>query len=60
MNIRAATPRALWLKEIYVGRSLLDELIFGSAKQGGTGIAARVLNNLATAGAETPGFVLTP
>ncbi|WP_271574212.1 HEPN domain-containing protein [Bradyrhizobium sp. CCBAU 11361] len=60
LNIRAATARALWSKEIYVGRSLLDEFVFSAAKQGGPGAAARVLTNLATAGAETPGFVLYP
>ncbi|WFU14687.1 HEPN domain-containing protein [Bradyrhizobium sp. CB3481] len=60
LNIRAATARALWSKEIYVGPSLLDEFVFSTAKQGGPGVAARVLTNLATAGAETPGFVLYP
>jgi hypothetical protein len=60
LNIRAATARALWLKEIYVCPSLLDDFVLGTAKQGGIGIAARVLNNLTTAGAETPGFVLYP
>ena len=59
LSIRAATARALWLKEIYVGPSLLDEFVLGTATQGGPGIAARV-NNLAIAGAETPGFVLYP
>lgn len=60
LNIRAATARALWSKEIYVGLSLLDEFVFATAKQGGTGLCARVLNNLASAGVETPGFVLYP
>lgn len=50
-----------WIKAgSHVGTSLLDDFVFGTAKQGGTGIAARVLSNLATGGAETPGFVLYP
>jgi hypothetical protein len=60
LKIRAATARALWSKEIYVGRSLLDEFVLASAKQGGGAVAARVLIELASPGAENSGFVLYP
>lgn len=35
LNVRAAIARSLWSREIYVGRSLLDEHVLACAKQGG-------------------------
>lgn len=59
-NLRAAIARELWSHEIYVGRSILDECVFGASKAGGGNIAGRVIADLAQAGAERPGFVLYP
>jgi len=60
LNVRAAIARSLWSREIYVGRSLLDEHVLACAKQGGGGIPAKILSDLASAGVERPGFVLYP
>lgn len=60
LNLRAAIARELWSREIYVGRSILDECVLGAGKAGGGNIAGRVIADLAQAGAERPGFVLYP
>lgn len=60
LNLRAAITRTLWANEIYIGRSLLDDYVLDAAKTGTGDVAARVINALADAGAERPGFVLYP
>lgn len=60
LNLRAAIARALWSREIYVGRSILDDCVLNAGKVGGGNIVGRVIADLAQAGAERPGFVLYP
>ncbi|QTG17283.1 hypothetical protein G6M86_28755 (plasmid) [Agrobacterium tumefaciens] len=60
LNIRAAVARSLWSREIYIGRSILDEYVLGCAKQGGGNVPAKILNELSSAAVERPGFVLYP
>lgn len=60
ITLRAAIAHALWSREIYVGRSILDDCVFGACKAGGGNIVGRVIADLAQAGAERPGFVLYP
>jgi hypothetical protein len=60
VQMRAAIARTLWSNEIYIGRSLLDEYVLNAAKSGSGDVAARVIADLAAAGAERPGFVLYP
>ena len=58
--IRAELARALWKAEIYVGVSIIDELIFQSAKNKPASIVQDVLSFLSTSHAGKPGFVLYP
>ena len=60
LQLRAAIARTLWSNEFYIGRSLLDDYILHTAKNGGGDVPARVIAGLATAGADRPGFVLYP
>lgn len=60
VQLRAAIARTLWSNEFYVGRSLLDDFVLHTAKNGGGDVPARVIAGLAAAGADRPGFVLYP
>lgn len=60
LQLRAAIARTLWSNEFYIGRSLLDDCILYTAKTGGGDVPARVIAQLAAAGANRPGFVLYP
>ena len=58
--IRAELARALWKAEVYVGVSIIDELVFQSAKNKPASIVQDVLSFLSTTRAGKPGFVLYP
>lgn len=60
LQLRAAIARVLWSNEFYIGRSLLDDCILHTAKNGSGAVPARVIASLAAAGANRPGFVLYP
>ncbi|WP_211236026.1 HEPN domain-containing protein [Leisingera aquimarina] len=60
MIIRAALARELWKAEVYVGVSIVDELVFQAAKNRPGGIVQDVLSFLTTSNAGKPGFVLYP
>lgn len=60
VQLRIALARTLWANEFYVGRSLLDDAILHTAKTGTGNVPARVIANLASAGADRPGLVLYP
>src|SRR6187402_3668906 len=52
VQLRIALARTLWANEFYVGRSLLDDAILHTAKTGTGNVPARVIANLASAGAD--------
>lgn len=60
LNLRSTVARLLWSNEVYIGRSLLDEFVLKAAKNGRGDVPNQVIADLATAGAERPGFVLYP
>ncbi|ANG98556.1 hypothetical protein A8A54_15405 [Brucella pseudogrignonensis] len=60
LNLRAAIAREIWSREIYVGRSILDDCVLNAVKAGGGNIVGKVVTDLAHMGAERPGFVLYP
>ncbi|SDB48491.1 HEPN domain-containing protein [Belnapia rosea] len=60
VKLRSTIVRTLWSNEIYVGRSLIDDFVLNAAKTGAGNVPARVIAELAAAGAERPGFVLYP
>ncbi|SEM24777.1 hypothetical protein SAMN05443999_1175 [Roseovarius azorensis] len=60
MAIRSALARALWKAEVYVGVSIIDELVFHAAKNNPGNIVQEVLSFLTTSRAGNPGFVLYP
>lgn len=60
LQLRIALARKLWSNEYFIGRSLLDDCVLHIAKTGGGNVPARVIERLAAAGADRPGFVLYP
>lgn len=60
MTIRAELARALWKAEVYVGVSIIDELVFQVAKKNPGTIVQDVLSFLMTSSVGKPGFVLYP
>ena len=60
LEMRAAMARILWQKEIFIGVSVLDELVFQAAKDGSSTICGDVISRLSQVRADRPGFVLYP
>lgn len=60
LELRAAMARVLWQNEIFIGVSVLDELVFQAAKDGSSAICTNVFNRLGEVRADRPGFVLYP
>ncbi len=60
LTMRAAMARVLWQNEIFIGVSVLDELVFQTVKDGSPTICSDVLNHLGRVQADRPGFVLYP
>lgn len=60
MAIRAELARALWKAEVYVGVSIIDELVFQAAKNKPGNIVQEVFSFLTTTRIGNPGFVLYP
>lgn len=60
MAIRAGLARALWKAEVYVGISIIDELIFQAAKNKSGNIVQEVMSFLTTSRIGNAGFVLYP
>ncbi|WP_067916475.1 MULTISPECIES: HEPN domain-containing protein [unclassified Sulfitobacter] len=58
--IRSELAKALWRAELYVGISIIDELVFQSVKKGPGPIVQDVLSYLTTTQVGAPGFVLYP
>ena len=60
LAIRAALAKGLWQAEVYVGVSIIDELVFQSAKKAPSQICQDVLSFLTKSHAGKAGFVLYP
>jgi len=60
MALRSELARALWKAEVYVGVSIIDELVFQAAKKNHGNIVQEVLSFLTISRAGNPGFVLYP
>lgn len=58
--LRAEILKALWSNEIYIGMSIVDELIFNFSKDLTAPTSSQVLQYLTTTQAGTAGFVLYP
>ena len=60
LAIRSEIAKTLWQGEVYVGVSIIDELIFQSAKNAPGGVVQDVLSFLTNSHAGKAGFVLYP
>jgi len=58
--IRSELAKVLWRHEIYIGISIIDELVFQSAKKAPAQICQDVLSFLSKSHAGNSGFVLYP
>ncbi|MEI9988479.1 MAG: hypothetical protein WDM86_00425 [Rhizomicrobium sp.] len=59
INLRAALARHLWRKEVFVGVSLLDMLVFGAVRDNTADYGLEVLKRLSNASV-SPGFIIFP
>lgn len=60
MVVRAELIKALWQAEIYIGISIIDELVFQAARKAPCQVYQEVFSFLASSPAGKPGFVLYP